>query len=104
MDDAHLRSDRRGERMFQSLSLAEREELERRRFEDDRHREQRSKTFRMIVWSIALIAILGVTGNGWYQLSQAAGAPQQAASAGMSCFYIIAVYATARALDRISRP
>ena len=56
-----------------------------------------------VVWVLALIGIVLAAINGFGSLALAESAPQQAAGAAMSCFYLIAAYTFARAVDALTR-
>ena len=58
---------------------------------------------RKLIWGVALVA-MGIVGvNGLFTFEMQNSAPQQAAAAGVNCFYLIAVYVGARALDQLTR-
>ena len=58
---------------------------------------------RKMIWGGALIGMLLVGLNGVFSFEMQSGAPQQAAVAGVNCFYMITIYVIARALDQLTR-
>jgi hypothetical protein len=66
---------------------------------------KRENSFRVskVVWVLAFLGMGFETVDGWSMLHEATSAPQQAAAAGMACFYLIAMYVLARAIDEITR-
>jgi hypothetical protein len=55
-----------------------------------------------IVWALALVGITLGSIDGAVSLQLAESAPQQAAAAGMACFYLIGAYTFARAVQELA--
>jgi hypothetical protein len=58
---------------------------------------------RKVVWTIALAVMALAAMNGYLTIEIQESAPQQAAAGAISCFYMIAPYVVARAIDHLAR-
>ena len=59
------------------------------------------RLIRAVVWTVAIVAAVFGGFNGFMGLQFAESAPQQAAGAAMSLFYVITPYVFARAVSEI---